>query len=502
MPARIALLGAAASGLLVGLAFPPLDAGPLVLVGLVPLLWVWRGASPRRAALTGFVFGLVSFGIILWWSRYFGAVAIAPLVIGEAAFVAGTGALVAAYARRGVRSPWLVAAAWVVFEALRARFPFGGLPWGELGVALHDLPWARALASVGGVPLVSFVVVAINALLVDLAVALHARRVRPAALAAGGLAALTVIVAVVDVTRFTPETTAQIRFALLQGNDQDRRLTPNEIESDYLFRRHLALARRLHGRYDLIVFPESSLERDPTTYPDVRRTLVAVAREHQAVVLANARVRRADGGLANANVAYSPDGTLQGVYAKQHLVPFGEYVPWRDQLSFIGELDQVPFDYEAGHRRVMFRAGGRPFGSVICFESAFAPLVRDYVRDGAELLVVSTNNRSYRRSGLAAQHLALSQMRAAETGRPVLHASISGITGVVDAGGDVHDTSRLFVNKVTTGTVETSTGETLYVRFGDWVVLACGLALVGAAVVGLVRRRLPVDSVPATPDEQ
>jgi apolipoprotein N-acyltransferase len=500
VPARIAVVGAVASGLLVGLAFPPADVGPLALVALVPLLWVWHGGSPGRNALTGFVFGLVAFGIILWWARYFGAVAIAPLVIGEAAFVAAAGALVGAFARRGLRSPWLVAAVWVVLEALRARFPFGGLPWGELGVALHGLPWARALASVGGVPLVSFAVVACNALLVDLGIGVRTRRIRAAALASSGLVALLVVTAVVDLTRFTPRTTGRIRFALLQGNDQDRTLTRREIGSDYLFRRHLALADRLRGRYDLIVFPESSLERDPTTNADVRRELVAVARAHDAVVLANARVPTADGGLANANVAYSPDGRRQGIYAKQHLVPFGEYVPWRRQLSFIGELDQVPFDYEAGDRRVMFHAAGRPFGSVICFESAFAPLVRDYVRDGAQLIVVSTNNRSYRRSGLAAQHLALSQMRAAETGRPVLHASISGITGVVDAGGDVHDTSELFVNKVTTGSIATATGETLYVILGDWVVLACGLALVGAAVGAVARRRGPVDSRAHGPD--
>ena len=137
---------------------------------------------------------------------------------------------------------------------------------------------------------------------------------------------------------------------------------------------------------------------------------------------------------------------------------------------------------------------------MICFESAFAPLVRDYVRDGAEALVVTTNNRSYRRSGLSAQHVALSQMRAAETGRPVLHASVSGITGVVDQYGDLHDTSELFVNKVTTGTVATTTGETMYVRFGDWVVAFAGIALVVLAFVGERRLRardarpLPVDS--------
>jgi apolipoprotein N-acyltransferase len=455
----------------------------------VPLVWTWKDASPGHAALAGFVFGLVSFGIVLEWSRYFGAVAIVPLVAGEAAFVAGAGALVGLYGTRGIRSPWLVAAVWVVVEALRGTVPFGGLPWGQLGVALHDLPWARALASVGGVPLVSFIVVACNALLVELVTAVRSQRRRSAVLAVAGLVALIAVTAVVDVTRFSPRETGRVRFALLQGNDQNRRLTDTEVESDYLFRHHLALADRLRGRYDLIIFPESSLERSPTTNRDVRNALLAVGRDHHAVVLANARVPTKDGGLANANLAYSPDGQRQGIYAKQHLVPFGEYVPWRDELSFIGELEQIPYDFEAGHRRVLFRAGGHPFGTVICFESAFAPLVRDYVRDGAELLVVSTNNRSYRRSGLAAQHLALSQMRAAETARPVLHASISGISGVVDPSGDVHDTSELFENTITTGTIATTTGETLYVRYGDWVVLACGVALIVVAAVAVRRGR-------------
>jgi apolipoprotein N-acyltransferase len=490
VPTRsVCVIAGLVSGTLVALAFPAVDAGPLVLVGLVPLLWVWHDAPPGRAALAGFVFGLVCFGIVLAWSRYFGAVAIAPLVLAEAAFIAGAGALVGVFGQRGLRSPWLVAAIWVVFEGLRARFPLGGLPWGELGVALHDLPSARALASVGGVPLVSFVVVATNALIVDILVGARARRSRSVGVAAAGLAALVIFTTIVDLTRFEPRVTGHVRFALLQGNDQNRTLTSREVRSDYLFRHHLALADRLHGRFDLIVFPESSVERDPTTNPDVRKRLLAVAKKHDAVVLANARVPNADGELTNANVAYSPDGTKQGVYAKQHLVPFGEYVPFRDQLSFISELQQIPYDFAPGHRRVLFSARGHPFGSVICFESAFAPLVRDFVRDGAQLIVVSTNNRSYRRSGLAAQHLALSQMRAAETARPVLHASISGITGVVDPDGDVHDTSHLFVNKVTTGTVATVTGDTLFVRFGDWVLLACGLGLIGAAGVAARRSR-------------
>ena len=184
---------------------------------------------------------------------------------------------------------------------------------------------------------------------------------------------------------------------------------------------------------------------------------------------------------------YEPDGRFQGKYSKQHLVPFGEYVPWRDTLGSIGELRQIPYDFEAGDETVVFRAGGHRVGSVICFESAFGSLVRDSVRKGAEVVVVSTNNRSYHRSGNSEQHLANSQMRAAETARPVLQASVSGISAVIDPDGTVHDTTGLFEKAIVSTTISTTTGETLYVRFGDWVVLGCALALVVAAGVAVVR---------------
>jgi apolipoprotein N-acyltransferase len=102
---------------------------------------------------------------------------------------------------------------------------------------------------------------------------------------------------------------------------------------------------------------------------------------------------------------------------------------------------------------------------------------------------VSTNNRSYRRSGNTAQHVAQTQMRAAETGRPFLQASISGITASVDADGAVHGRTSLFRNTVVTATVTTTTGETPYVRFGDWVPLVSAVLLLGAAVTARLRRR-------------
>ncbi|HKA92506.1 MAG TPA: apolipoprotein N-acyltransferase, partial [Acidimicrobiia bacterium] len=111
-----------------------------------------------------------------------------------------------------------------------------------------------------------------------------------------------------------------------------------------------------------------------------------------------------------------------------------------------------------------------------------------FVARGAEVVVVSTNNRSYRRSGNSAQHIAQTQMRAAETGRPFVQASISGISAVVDGDGNVRNTTKLFRKTVVSDTVTTTRGETPYVRFGEWAVLASALLLLGAAVASRLRR--------------
>ncbi len=485
-------LAAVASGLLLAAAFPALDWGPLALVALIPLFWSWSRAGPGRAALYGFASGVAFFGVLLWWSVYFGAVAIIPFVAVQAAYWAGAGAIVGGLGRRGIRSPWITAAAWVALEALRGRWPLGGFSWGQVGVALHDFPVARALASLGGVPLVSFVAVLVNGLLFSLLMGWKARRdtIRPLVVTAVTLVGVVVFVAAAGFAWYQPSRTGSLKFALLQGNDQDRRLTQAETDRGYLTEKHLALARKLHGDYDMIVFPESSLDTDPEADPTLKAELTALARKHHSAIVANVLDEQRPGKTYNANRFYSPTGRLLGTYAKQHLVPFGEYVPFRNELTFISALQQIPTDFDPGHTTKVFTINGKPVGTVICFESAFTPLMRKSVQKGAQVIVVTTNNRSYRRSPNSAQHVALSQMSAAAVGRPVLHASISGITAVIDAHGDISQTTHLFQNAIVTGRVTTVRGETPYVRFGDWVEWACLIGLAGAVVVAVTRRRL------------
>ena len=456
------------------------------------MLWTWRDARPRDATLYTFAYGVGCYSVVVPWIHFFGILAFVALVITMAALLSVAGLVVALLARRGVASPLLTAAAWVLAEAIQGRFPFGGFPWADVGVALHAIPATRAVASVGGVLLVSYVTVAAAGFLLDAVMAVHARTWRPGAVAAAGLAAMLLVVVVASATWFTPTPTGTLHLAVLQGDDQELSLA--EQVDQPLTADHLALAAQLRGPYDLIVFPESALDTDPEVDGRLRDQITALAAAHDSAVLVNAlvavdRTKPLTDERYNLNMLYEPDGTLQAEYAKQHLVPFGEYVPMRGLFGGIAALRQVPYDLKPGDHNVVFDVKGTPVGSVICFESAFGPLVREVVRDGAQAIVVSTNNRSYRRSANSDQHLALGQFRAAETGRPLVQASVSGVSAVIDPHGSVHDRTELFEKTILDTTIATTTGDTLYVRFGDWILAASCLALLGATVVAVWRPR-------------
>jgi apolipoprotein N-acyltransferase len=504
--ARIArLAAAAASGLLLAASRPPLDLGPLALVALVPLFLAWRDVRPRAAAGLAFVAAVVYHALLLSWVWYFGVVASVALVGILAAYWAAAASLIAWLRTRGLRSPWLTAAVLVCMEASFARMPLHGFSWAEIGYAFHDIPAARALASAGGLPLVSFLAVALNALLADLVVA-RAGRGRAAVRAGAGIAVVVVFAASVTVARAEPPAKGSLRVAVLQGNDKNRDLTIAEEEGDYLARSHLDLAQQVGPGVDLIVFPESSMNNVSRAYrlQDDDR-LAAVARAHDAWVLANATVADPLAPLdknLNLNVAFRPDGTVEGTYAKRHLVPYGEEVPLRGLVERLvpAVKDQIPRDFSAGTKPGIFDVAGKRVASVICFESAFGYEVRPVVRDGADVIVVSTNNRSYRRSANTAQHVAIGQMRAAETGRPLVQAAISGISASIDADGDIHGTKKLFERGVFETTVTATRGRTPYVRYGEWVMWGSAIAVLACIALALVRRRpaASVDSEPIT----
>jgi apolipoprotein N-acyltransferase len=489
-PSRAQVVAAAvATGLLGGLAFPPFDVGWLALLAPAPMLWVWRQVPPARAARAGWLCGVCFYAVSLWWLHSLSPVAMPLLGSFLALWWAGAGAVVATLHRRGLTAPWWPAAVWVAMESLRGAWPLGGLTWGEWGYAFHDIPVVRALAPFGGVRLITGLVVVVAGVLLDVVVA-GARRATPrAATAVAGAVAVAAVVGAGVVGPGT-HTSGQVRIATVQGNDLNRDLTLEERQANYLPANHFRLAEGIEGPVDLVIFPESSMDATQANAAAVRDGITATAtRLHAAVIANDSSVSLADGRRANVNSYYDATGQLVGTYAKRHLVPFGEYIPFRSLFGDLSVLERVGRDTRPGAGRVMWDVAGIPFGTMICFESAFAADARGYARDGAQLLVVTTNNRSYQRTANTEQHVAMSQLRAAETGRPVVHAAISGMSAFIDADGDVVARTHLFEPTVLVETVTATTGRTPYVALGEWAVALAWLTVgLGAAIV-LVRAR-------------
>ncbi len=226
-------------------------------------MWAWSGRTPRAAAGLAFVGGVVYYSLLTPWIWYFGAVAIVPYLVAMSLYWTGVGAAVGAFERAGLRSPWLTAAVWVAGEALMSRWPVGGFSWGEVGYAFHDLPVARSVAAVGGVPLVTFLAVAFSGLVLDALTAVRSDSRRAAAGPALACTAIVVVGLTLHATRMHPTPVGEIRYALLQGNDLNRDLTSEESDRRYLPESHFDLASGLTGEYDLVVFPESSMDADP-----------------------------------------------------------------------------------------------------------------------------------------------------------------------------------------------------------------------------------------------
>jgi apolipoprotein N-acyltransferase len=372
------------SGLLLAGAFPPIDLGPLALVALVPLLWAWRGAGPVAAALFGGAAGIAFFGVLVAWSRYFGVVAVVPFVVFLSTWWMLAGAVIGWLSRRAVTGAPIVAAVWVLVEAGRGRVPFGGFPWGDVGYAFHDVGVARAVAGWGGVALVSWMAVTVNGLLLEAALAWRRGPLSEAAPGARRLAVVRslggvmVVVAVAWLAAATlPDLTpnGRLRVAMVQGNDLNRDPTPTEITDRYIVRKHLDLAGDIKDPVDLIVLPESSLDADPRGDRFLDLALSALAADHDVDVLAGGNTPAAGGRLSNTVFHYLPKpadpneptgtGRTAELYSKRHLVPFGEYVPWRSALSFIEELQQVPTDYEPGPGPTVFDIGDHRAGGLI-----------------------------------------------------------------------------------------------------------------------------------------
>ncbi|MFD4985013.1 apolipoprotein N-acyltransferase [Streptomyces sp. NPDC058374] len=452
---------------------------------LVPWLLLLRSApSARRAALDGWLGGLGFMLAVHHWlmpSLHVFTLALAAL-LGLA--WAPWGSLVRALltgpgtAWRAVSAPAGVASGWLVIELVRSWQGLGG-PWGLLGASQWQVGPALRLFSVGGVWLVSLLLVAVNTALVVVATCSRARR---AAVAAGAVVAAAAAGGALWAPR--PETAERaVRVAVVQ---------PGVITgAAQRFDRQERLTAELAGRgAELVVWGESSVGFDLTARPDLADRLAALSRRTGAQLLVNVDARRhGRPGISKTSVLVGPSGPVPPRYDKMRLVPFGEYVPARPLLGWATSVGRAAGeDRHPGNRQVLMESpGGLRVGPLVCFETAFPDLSRRLARAGAGLLVAQSATSTFQESWAPGQHASLAAVRAAESGRPVVHATLTGVSAVFDASGRPVG-PRLGTELSTTGLyrVHPAAGSTAYVRFGDWAVYAAvgWLVVLGGVAVG------------------
>ncbi|MBB4895271.1 apolipoprotein N-acyltransferase [Streptomyces olivoverticillatus] len=500
--ARTAL--AAVGGTALALAFPPYDLWPLSVLAVAALALLTRGRTARQGAWTGFAFALPFFFLLLRWLHVVGYDAVLGLAVVEALFVAALGAALAVTSRLPAWPLW-GACLWIAQEWARDRVPFGGFPWGRLAFANTGSPFTP-LAALGGAPLVTFAVALSGGLLAYAAVA--AVRLRSGA---GGLRAVlpgagaVALAAAVTAAGFAVPVPTKgddsVDIAIIQGNVEKPGMDflgrPLMVLDNHVSAT-LKLARDIREgktkKPDLVIWPENSSDLDPFQYTQAYDRIDKAVRAVGVPVLVGALVDHPGkpGFIDNMGIVWDPTTGPGASYAKQHPVPFGEYVPFRQELSkVITRLQRVPRDFYPGDHTGVLQVGPARLGDVICFEVAYDEIVHDTVRAGARALVVQTNNATYGRTGQPEQQLAMSRLRAVEHGRAVVTAATSGISAVVAPDGRVLQRSKEFTQDVITARIPLRDGTTLADRAGaapEWALAIVGLLSCAAAL--LIGRRV------------
>ncbi|WP_051554277.1 apolipoprotein N-acyltransferase [Desulfobulbus elongatus] len=493
---------------------------PLLFVGLAPLLLFIYHARPGRSLVAGFLFGLVYHLALLYWilivlGRYGGlplGLALPALVL-LASYMACFPAvcccvlsLIAGRHRQRSMAAlvWTAPVAWVGFEFLRSVL-FTGFPWMDLGYGLFGQPVLIQAADLGGHHLLTFALVLCNGLAaagLDRCRRDSAQRDLQARWPL--LAAVAILLGIGGYSAVRQQTLAaalprahQARVAVVQGNI-DQAIKWSSATRAATVDAYLRLSQRTvqEEGAELVVWPETALPFYPQRDPLINR-VVDFATANTTWLLTGAPLytvdSREDGTERvrywNGALLLGPGGRVDGTYAKQHLVPFGEYVPLRRLLPFLQPLVVNIDDFSAGTEKEPLVLGAMRLGMLICYESIFPDIARESVDRGANLLVNITNDAWYGRSSAPHQSMAMAVLRAVENRRALVRAANTGISGFVDPLGRISNQTGIFVEAAEVASVPLLEQGTVFGRGGHRFGMACAVLIVLLLATSRFRRR-------------
>ncbi len=518
-----AYLLAVASGLIMRLPFPRFNCWWLAWIGLIPFLY----ALQQRKAKSGFYIGLL-FGFTFYYTNVFWlnslvrfnqfvpiGIVIAGLYLGIYGGIFGWAA--AHFFRRVPRIAFLsVPAIWVVLEYVRALGVFA-FPWAFLSASQHNNLIAIQIADITGTYGITFLIVLVNGVIAEaLYRALHREgRISIAKL----VIAVTLIGLVIGYGALAMGRSytagKPLRVGVIQPSvPQDKKLASymspiEEVRARLSSELLTQLVSMLEGNQgkgvELLVLPETAItELAFAQDAPLHRYLESLAVRLEASLFFgadNATPLDSAGQPVNDyreavdieayNSAWFIDrhtGLSSNVYNKIQLVPFGEHVPFFDAIPYFQEMIIQVGSFQEGTESTIFTCEGLRFGAMICFESSFAYLARRLVCNGAQFLVVITNDAWFNRSAGPYQHDSLAQFRAIESRRFLVRCANTGISRIITPTGRTITSLPLYARNSFVSTIRAQDGLTFYMRYGDIFIVLC-VILVAGAVGWAVRNR-------------
>jgi len=491
------------SGILFVLSFPKFGLGFVAWIALVPLFIALRDIrSIGRALFLGWIAGLTACAGIVYWIAYvvvhYGYL---PFYLGLsimlllACYLGLYFALFAAgivYFKRTV--PLFIAAPvlWVCLEYIKSRL-FTGFPWENLGYSQFNNIFLIQMVDVAGIFGLSLMIVLLNVAFFEIV----AKRSKKSFALAAFVVLLWSCVYVYGVFRIDEidkvlKDAQTMNVSLIQGNiDQSIKWNKDFQKETINIYEELSL-RRPQAAGSLIVWPETAVPFNFQDENDLHHQLKALPVKTKSwFIFGSMSYSTRNQGVDYFNSAYllSPQGIILGKYDKVHLVPYGEYVPFRGLFPFVSGLTAGIGDFAAGKGYFPLNMDGRKIGVLICYEGILPEAARAYKNAGSELLVNITNDAWFGTTSAPYQHLSMATFRAVETRQYVVRAANTGISAIVDPTGKIVADTKLFKKDAIHGMIRFITLPTFYARYGDWPVGASFLCVIVLFVWSLTRRK-------------
>ena len=480
------------SGTLLVLSLPKPDWYPLAWIAFLPLMFALaRATSIRAAALYSYVAGFAFFSGTFYWMTqtmivYGGLDAASAFGVGllfsivYSMYFLGFGLALYIFIRRvGPRGLFLAAPIWVAIELIRTHFFFNGYPWMLTGYALVPYEGILQITAWTGVFGLSFIATGVNSALA------YAVLLRDKRWMAGSLALIAVFWAL-PILGESPS-----------GDPIDVRIVQTNIPLDQPWQKPAGdqlldeleeISGKPSPKPKLVVWPETPAPFHLKEDTEFRERIARIARRAGAYVLLG-YIDSINESPSNSAGLVDPHGNIVSRYDKIRLVPFGEYVPLKDLLFFAEKFTQQVGDFAPGSDYTLGEIDGHRFNTAICYESIFPNFVRQFVKQGSELIVVITNDGWFGESSAPFQHLRMGVVRAVENRRYIVRSANTGISAIIDPYGRILSQTSMGIRTVLEGTARFRSDQTFYTTYGDLFAYMNVAAVVVAGLLCLYGRR-------------